>query len=341
MAGLPISSGDPVVDRRGFIIALVPALLAVRLAAQAQQAGRVYRLGLLHPGARSTAGTGLLELVTVPMRELGYTEARNLVIEARFAEDKADRLPELARELAQLKPDVILTIGTPAIRAAKEATTTIPIVFLNNVDPVTAGLVASLARPGGNVTGMLITPEGTLGEKKLALLKEMVPKAKRIALLTPDNAGGGINTQVQEVRKAAASLGLELIVIEARGGDYAKAFSAISTARPAALFVGANSRFVRDRQQIIDLAAMYRLPAIYEWPRQVKDGGLMSYGASDTETYRRVASYVDRIFKGATPSELPIEQPSKLLLVINLKAAKAMGLTVPQSLLLRADEVIQ
>jgi putative ABC transport system substrate-binding protein len=134
---------------------------------------------------------------------------------------------------------------------------------------------------------------------------------------------------------------LELIVIEARGGDYAKAFSAIIAARPAALFVGATSRFVRDRQKIIELAAMHRLPAIYEWPRHVKDGGLMSYGASDTETYRRVASYVDRIFKGATPSELPIEQPSKLILVINLNAAKAMGLTIPQSLLLRADELIQ
>jgi putative ABC transport system substrate-binding protein len=263
------------------------------------------------------------------------------VIEARFAEDKADRLPELARELAQLEPDVILAIGASAIRAGKEATTMISIVFLNNVDPVAAGLVASLARPGGNVTGMMITPEGTLGEKKLALLKEMVPKAKRVALLIPDNAGGGMNLQVEEVRKAAVSLGLELIVIEARGGDYAKAFSAIRAARTAALCVGANSRFVRDRQKIIELAAMHRLPAIFEWPRQVKDGGLMSYGASDTETYRRVASYVDRIFKGATPSALPTEQPSKLVLVINLKAAKAMGLTVPQSLLLRADEVIQ
>jgi putative ABC transport system substrate-binding protein len=340
MVRLP-TLGVPAVDRRGFIIAIAPALLTVRSAAQAQQTDRIYRLGLLHPGPQSTLGTGLLEILTVPMRELGYTEARNLVIEARFAEDHADRLRELARELALQRPEVILAIGTPAVRAAKEATTTIPIVFLTNVDPVAAGLVASLARPGSNVTGMMIAPEGTLAEKKLALLKEMVPKATRIALLTPDSAGGGMSLQVEEVRKAAASLGLELIVIEGRGGDYAKAFSTIIAARPAALFVGAASRFVRDRRQIIELAAKHRLPAIYEWPRQVKDGGLMSYGASDIETYRRLASYVDRIFRGARPSELPIEQPSKLMLVINLTSARAMGLTVPQSLLLRADELIQ
>jgi putative ABC transport system substrate-binding protein len=187
---------------------------------------------------------------------------------------------------------------------------------------------------------MMIAPEGTLGEKKLALLKEMVPGATRVALLVTESASGGAKAQVQEVRKAGERLGLDIIVVEVRGGDYARAFSAIRSARPAALFVGAHSRFVRDRHRIIEFAAMHRLPAIYEWPQQVKDGGLMSYGASDTETYRRVASYVDRIFKGATPSELPIEQPSKLLLVINLGTARTMGLTVPQSLLQHAEEII-
>ena len=328
-------------DRRTFVGSVAGSLIALPLAVQAQPAGRIYRLGVLSPGARSASPAGLPLFLVTNLRELGYTEGRDLVIEARFGEDMADQLPGLARELVQIKTDVIVAIGTPAIRAAKSATTTVPIVFLTNTDPVAAGLVASLARPGGNLTGMLIAPEGTLGEKKLALLKEMVPRATRIVLLIPDNSGGGMNVQVQEVRKAGARLSLDIIVVEVRGGDYAKAFTAISAARPAALFVGANSRFVRDRQKIIELAALHRLPAIYEWPQQVKDGGLMSYGASDTETYRRVAVYVDRILKGATPSELPIEQPSKLLLVINLKTAKALGITIPQSLLLRADEVIQ
>jgi len=330
-----------VVDRRNFIIAIVPTLLAVPTVAQAQQTGRIYRLGLLHPGVRLASESGVLSYFTEPMRELGYVEGRNLAVEARFGNNNPDQLPELGRELVQLKPDVILAIGTSAIRAGKDATTTIPIVFLDNVDPVAAGLVASLARPGGNVTGVMITPEGTLAGKRLELLKEWAPGATRIALLTPENVGGGMNLQVQEVRKAAASLGVEMIVVEAQGGDYAKAFAVIRAARPAALVVAATSRFLRDRKQIIELAASHRLPAIYEWPRQVKDGGLMSYGASDTETYRRVAAYVDRIYRGAKPSELPIEQPSKLLLVINLKTAKALGLAIPQALLLRADEVIQ
>jgi putative ABC transport system substrate-binding protein len=289
----------------------------------------------------STSGTGLAQWLSSYLGELGYVEGRNLVVVTRFAEERADRLPGLARELAQQKPDVIVAIGTSAIQAGKIATTTIPIVFLNNGDPVELGLVASLARPGANVTGILIAPGGTLAGKKLELLKEMAPRATRIALLTPDDPGAGLKMQVQEVRKSAAVLGVELSVVEVRGGDYAKAFAAIGATRSTALFVGAHSRFLRDRNKIIELAASHRLPAVYEWPQQVKDGGLMSYGASDTETYRRVAVYVDRIFKGAAPGELPIEQPSKLLLVINLKTAKAMGLSIPQALLLRADEVIQ
>lgn len=328
-------------NRRAFVSAAA-ALLALPLAVQAQQqTGRIYRLGILAPGARSASGAGLPLFLAKHLGELGYTEGQNLAIDVRFAEDQADQSPGLARELVLLKPDVIVAIGTPAIQASKSATSTVPIVFLNNVDPVAAGFAASFARPGANITGMMIAPEGTLGEKKLALLKEMVPRAMRVAMLISENVSAGTSAQVQEVRKAAGRLSLDIIVVQVRGGDYAKAFSAISAARPASLVVGAHSRFVRDRQQIIDLAAMHRLPAIYEWPQQVKDGGLMSYGASDTETYRRVASYVDRIFKGATPSELPIEQPSTLLLVINLKTAKAIGLTIPPALLLRADEVIQ
>ena len=328
-------------DRRTLIGRVAGALVALPLLAQAQPAVRVYRLGFLAFGKRSDSDVGLPTWVRMHLGELGYVEGRNLHVEARFAEGQSDRLPELARELAGLKPDVILAIGTAAIQTSKLATTTVPIVFLTNVDPVAAGLVPSLGQAGGNVTGILIAPEGTLAGKKLELLRELVPSATRIGVLAPDDPGLGFRLQLVEIRKAAASLGVELIVAVATGGDYTGAFAAISAARPAALFVGAHSRFVNDRKEIIALAAKHRLPAIYEWPQQVRDGGLMSYGASDTETYRRVAIYVDRVFKGARPAELPIEQPSKLLLVINLKTAKAMGLKIPQSLRVRADEVIE
>jgi putative ABC transport system substrate-binding protein len=279
--------------------------------------------------------------MSTPLRELGYVEGQNLIIERKYAEGKFDRLPGLARELVQLRVDVIFAVGAAPARAAMDATATIPIVWLGSLDPVAGGLVTSLARPGGNVTGVLITPEGTLAVKKLEVLKEAVPGAIRIALLVPDDPGIGMQQQLQEVRKAASSLGVALTVVDVRGGDYDRAFITIAAARPQALLVGAHSFFVRDRKKVIELAAKYRLPAIYEWPLQVKDGGLMSYGASDVETYRQVATYIDRIFQGAKPSDLPIWQPSKLRLVINFKTAKAIGLTIPPPLLLRADEVVQ
>jgi len=328
-------------DRRAFIAWLAVGLLALPLATKAQQAGRIYRLGVLAPGTRSTSTTGLVQRLAADMRELGYVEGQNLLLESRFGEDKPDSFPGLARELVQLKPDAIVVIGTLGLEASKNATTTVPLVFLSNVDPVAAGLVTSLSRPGGNVTGVLIAPEGTLAAKKLELLKELVPRATRIGMIVPDDPGVGMMLQIKEAKKAAVALGIELVVVEVRGGDYKKAFAALNAEQPAALLVGAHSRFLRDRNPIIELTATHRLPAIYEWPQQVKDGGLMSYGANDTEMYRQVAVYVDRIFKGAVPGELPIEQPSKLELVINLKTAKALGLTIPQSLLVRADEVIQ
>jgi len=328
-------------NRRTFITCIAVGLLTLPLATKAQQAGRIYRLGVLAPGTRSTSTTGLIQRLAADMRELGYTEGQNLLLESRFGEDKPDSFPGLARELVQLKPDAIVVIGTLGLEASKNATTTVPLIFLSNVDPVAAGIVTSLSRPGGNVTGVLIAPEGTLAEKKLDLLKQLVPRATRIAVLLPDDPGVGMKLQIKEAQKAAVSLGIELVIVEVRGGDYKKAFGAIAARQCAALLVGAHSRFLRDRNMIIELAATHRLPAIYEWPQQVKDGGLMSYGANDTDTYRQVAVYVDRIFKGALPGELPIQQPSKLELVINLKTAKALGLTIPQPLLLRADEVIE
>jgi len=327
--------------RRTFTRLATLALLAAPLRATGQPAAKTYRLGILWLRSRGPSGPILGDWLAKPLQELGYVEGQNLIVEARYAEDKLDRLPGLARELVQLKPDVIIAVGVTATLVSKDATTTVPIVFLTNVDPIEAGLVPSLAQPGANVTGVLIAPDGTLAGKKLELLKELRPRATRFSLLVPDDPNIGMKLQIREVQKAASALGVELIVVEVRGGDYGAAFATIGAARPAALFVGAHNFFVRDSEQIVELAAKYRLPAIYEWPQQVQDGGLMSYGASDVETYRRVALYVDRILKGAKPGDIPIWQPSSLHLVINLKTAKALGLTIPQSLLLRADEVIQ
>lgn len=328
--------------RRTLLGALAGGLIATPVPAWAQPAGRVYRLGMLTltgaPPPSERAGTALM--VPAALREMGYIEGRSLVVERRYAEGKVDRLPGLARELVQLQADVIVAIGPRAAWATKEATTTIPIVAYGNFDPVAIGLVASLARPGGNITGVLIAPEGTLAGKKLELLKAAVPRATRIAFLAPDDPGTA-RPQVEEVRKAAAALGVTLNVVEAKSEDYDRAFAAVAAERPAALFVAATAVFFRDRQRIIGLAAKYRLPAMYEWPEQVEDGGLMSYGSSLAGTTQRVAAYVDRIFKGAKPGDLPVEQPTNFQLVINLKTAKTLGLTIPPSLLARADRVIQ
>ncbi len=329
-------------DRRTFILATAGGLLAASLAAGAQQAGKVYRLGILSTAAAPATSDQRTAVILVPkaLRKLGYIEGQNLVVERRYAGGKLDLLPGMARELVQLGVDVIFAIALPAVQAAKDATATTPIVIYGNFDPVANGLVANLARPGRNVTGVLIAPEGTLAGKKLELLKEMVPHATRIALLIPEDLAT-VRLQVQEVHNAAASLGVKLSVVVVRDDDYDRAFATIAAERPGALFVAATSYFMRDRKRIIELAARRRLPGIYEWPEQVEDGGLMSYGSSLSGTTQRTAAYIDRIFNGANPGDLPIEQPIKFQLVINLKTAKALGLTVPPSLLLRADQVIE
>jgi putative tryptophan/tyrosine transport system substrate-binding protein len=325
--------------RRTFI-AHGAAFLATPPVAAAQQTGRVYRLGVLRqtvpepPSPRSE-----MISLTTGLRELGYVEGQNLATEHRFAGGRIERLPELARELVQLKMDAIVAVAPNAIRAARDATTTIPIVMYGGVDPIATGIVASLARPGGNLTGVLIAPGITLVGKKLELLKEMVPRAARIGFLSPDNSGA--QGQVPEAQKAAASLNLKLVVAEVQDGNYERAFDTLVAERPSALFVANSPTFMRDRKRIIDLVSKHRLPAMYEWSEQVEDGGLMSYGSSQTWVSRRVAAYVVLIFKGAKPGDLPIEQPSKFELVINLKTAKALGLTIPPSLLARADQVIE
>jgi putative ABC transport system substrate-binding protein len=235
--------------------------------------------------------------------------------------------------------DVIVAISAAAARAVGAATTTIPIVLYGNLDPVAAGLVTSLAKPAGNITGVLIAPAGTLAAKKLEILKEAVPGATRIALLAPWDPG--VKLQVQETQQAAVALGIKLTVTEVEAGEYERAFAALAAERPEALFVAAHTFFVRDRKRIITLAARHRLPAMYEWPEQVEDGGLMSYGSSLPGTTRRVAVYVDRLFKGARIADLPVEQPTDFQLVINLRTARALGLALPPSLLARADRIVE
>jgi putative ABC transport system substrate-binding protein len=327
------------VDRREFLGAFRLILVATPIAAEVQQAGRVYRLGILRATTPPPAERRTDPTLINALRELGYVEGQNLNVEGRYADGKLDRLPVLARELVQLRVDVIVAIGSAAIRAAKEATTTIPIVMYGGFDPVAAGFVASLARPGGNVTGVVMGPGSSLTGKRLELLREAVPRVTRVAFLVPDDPN--FRPQMEEVQEAATALGIKLLPVEIRGGDYPHAFSMMAGERAAALLVGATPRFVTDRKQIIELAAKHRLPAMYEWPDQVEDGGLMSYGSSQAALLQRVAVLVDRIFKGARPGDLPVEQPTKFELVINRRTAKALGLVLPQSILNRADRTIE
>ena len=327
------------IDRRLFVGALALNLAGASSALRSQPAPRIHRLGVLRPTPPLLPGDPLGGLLEAALRELDYAVGRNLVIESRSAGGDIDRLPELARELVRSRVDVIFAVGTAAIHAARAAAPTLPIVFFGNLDPVAAGWVRSLARPGRNVTGVLIGAESTLAAKRLQLLKEALPRATRIAVLAPDDPGFG--AQAQEVRTAATVLGVALVDAVVSGGDYERAFASALKGRAEAMFVGATTYAVRDRQRIIELAAKHRLPATYEWPEQARDGGFMAYGTSLQGTYQRIASYLDRILRGERPGELPVLQPTEFRLVINLKTAKALGLTIPHSVLLRADEVIQ
>ena len=274
------------------------------------------------------------------LRELGYVEGRNILIEYRWAEGRYERFPALIAELIAMKVDVIVTAGTPASLAVKKATTSIPLVMAAVGDPIGVGLVASLARPGGNATGLsAIAPE--LEGKRLELLREVVPKLSHIAVLwNPDNpfhAGS-----LKEARAAAQVLGIKVQLLGVRvSEEFPAAFAAILRERPGALLVLADRIFLHNRARIVDFEAKHRLPGVYAYRELVEAGGLMSFGPSYAGMHRRAAYYVDRILKGAKPADLPVEQPTRFELLINLKTAKALGLTIPQSLLLRADEVIQ
>jgi putative ABC transport system substrate-binding protein len=327
-------------DRRDTVLALL-ALGAAPLAAEAQQAAKIARIGYL----TSSLGDDphLLEAFRQGLRDLGYVEGRNVVIEYREAEGKADRLPALAAELVALKVDVIVAPITSAARAAKQATETIPIVFAVSADPVTDGFVISLARPGGNVTGLSILAPELVG-KRLELLTQAVPGVSRVAVLRLPGALGERTDKymLKEAEAAARALGVRLQLVEARGpADIDRAFSDMTGARAGALTVLPSNMFLRERRRLVDLAAKNRLPAVYSGRAVVDAGGLMSYGPNIADNYRRAATYVDKILKGAKPGDLPVEQPAKFELIINLKTAKDLGLIIPQSVLARADEVIQ
>ena len=329
-------------NRRAFVGALVGGVLSAPLAAEVQQAAKVPRIGYL--ATNLAALPHLREAFLQGLRDLGYVEGRNVVIEYRDAEAKSERLPALAAELVALKVDVIVAAaGTLVALAAKQATRTLPIVFIGAGDPVTSGLVTSLARPGGNVTGLsLLFPE--LVGKCLEQLTQAVPGVSRVAVLWQPGAVG--ERTEKDILKAAdvagRALGVRLQFVEARGpADVDRAFSDMTRARAGALTVLTTSMFFGERRRLVDLAAKNRLPAVYPSREYVDAGGLMAYGSNLADLFRRAATYVDKILKGAKPGDLPVEQPTKFELVINLKTAKALGLTIPQSLLMRADEVIQ
>lgn len=318
------------------VLAVALSVAVAPLAVDAQQGQKIPRIGFLSPGNATSSPT---DAFRQGLRELGYADGQNLVVEYRWADGDTARLPALAAELVRLRVDVLVAANNPAVLAARQATSTIPIVFAASSDPVGAGLVASLAHPGGNVTGLsLVTPE--LSGKRLQLLRETLPRLSRVALLW-DAGHVGMADRVKETEAAARQLGVTLRVEwvkDLAGLDLA--FTALTQARPDA-FLTTVEPFTGDhRQRIVTFAAQQRLPAMYEERDFVDAGGLMAYGPSVAANYRRAATYVDKILKGTKPADLPIEQPTRFELVINLRTAKALGLKIPESILVRADEVI-
>ena len=324
-------------DRRTFLAGTGAVLLAAPLAAEAQPAGKVWRIGILAPGIpQDPSRSPLLQ----PLRDLGYVENQNLVVERRYAEGKIDRLPDLAAELVQLKVDVIFTVSTPGVQAAQKATRTIPIVFFGVSDPVGSGVVLSLARPGANVTGVS-TQSLDLPGKGLQLLKEIMPRARRVAVLwNPSNSASA--EALAEAERLAPSLNVKIMPVGISSpADAETALEVITRDRPDALQVQATAPMFELRRRIMEFAASNRVPTVSFQREMAEAGGLMSYGPSQVDMYRRVAAYIDKILKGTNPADLPVEQPTKFELVINLKTAKALGLTIPPSVLGRADEVIR
>jgi putative ABC transport system substrate-binding protein len=322
-------------DRRGFVGVVAGGFFVAAMgspAAKAQPAGKVWRIGYLTPSDIPR------ETLIAAFRELGYVEGRTARFEVRAAQNDLDRLPELAAELVRAPVDIIVAVSPPAILAAKQATTTIPVVmgFWGREGLIESGVVASFSRPGGNVTGVYMLA-AELDAKRFDLLLEAVPKARTAAVLNT-----GLGWSLTRLQQIAEIHRIQLLISGVPGPDgYRATFATMSKAKVDAVLVPSSPRFFREHQLIVDAAAQQKIPAIYEWGEIARDGGLMAYGPVFVELNRRVAAYVDKILKGAKPGDLPVEQPTKFELVINLKTAKALGLTIPQALLLRADEVIQ
>ncbi len=323
-------------------ILVAVVLLAVAVIAEAQQTGKIFRIGYLDGGTASGMATILMDAFRQELSKLGWIEGKNITIDYRFAEVKTDRLPELAAELVRQKVDLIVVNSVASASAAKSATTTIPIVMAAGSDPVATGLITSLARPGGNVTG-LSGLASELNTKRLEILKDAVPKVVRVGLLRSPGSSMGRDLQLKELRAAASALKLKLEEIETHP-DPKGLESAFQTAKQkqlGAIMTTAARRFEDERKRIVELATKYRLPAIYPQKEFVEAGGLMSYGTDLADLYRRAAVYVDKILKGAKPADLPVQQATKFEFVINLKAAKQIGLTLSPEFLSRANQVIK
>jgi putative ABC transport system substrate-binding protein len=318
---------------------MVAIFLTTVSPAEAQQPARIPRIGILS-GSSASSFSARVEAFRRRLRELGYVEVKNIVIEYRYAEEKRDRLPDLGAELVRLKVDVIVTGGGPAILAAKKASATIPIVFGNSTDPVGTGIVSSLARPGGNITGLsLMAPD--LDGKRLELLKEAFPKVARVAFLWDPGSSRG-NPALTDMEAAAKALGVKLQSLPVRSlDDFDSAFARAKRDGAQALITTTGPLVITQQRQVLDFAAKNRLPAMYPDSEFVEAGGLMSYAPNTADLWRRAADFVDKILKGTKPADIPVEQPMKLKFIINLKTAKQIGLTIPPNVLVRADKVIR
>jgi putative ABC transport system substrate-binding protein len=334
-------------DRRAFITTVSGSVLAGPLIVAAQPAGKVYRIGLIAAAQPASEMAGpepvspSWRTLVQGLRALGYLEGQNLILERRSAEGRYERFSDIVAELVRLKADVIVTGSTQLARTAKAVTTAVPIVMAVSVDPVSEGVVQSLARPGGNITGLTSVVGPEIEAKRLELLRATLPSVSRVAYLGSQENKDWERPWGQSVRTAAQALGVSLVLAEHTPGQYTDAFARISRARAEALFVSASPPAYADRGLIVDFATRTRLPSSFGWREAVELGGLMSYGVTLADNFRRAAFFVDKIIKGAKPADLPVEQPTRFDLVINLKTAKALGLTIPQPLLLRADHVIQ
>jgi putative tryptophan/tyrosine transport system substrate-binding protein len=333
--------------RRVFLFGIAFGLATWSLAAKAQQAGKVYRVGLIFTTSPVSEMAGpepvnpAARVFVRSLRALGYVEGQNLILERRSAEGRYERFGDIVAELVRLKADVIVTVGDSMARVAKAVTTTVPIVMVVSSDPVGAGVVRSLAQPGGNITGLTLFVGPEIAAKRLELLRDALPGVSRIVWFGSKEIKEWESPFGESLRRAARVLGVTLLPVEYMAHQYTEAFTLISRARADALYVTEAAGAFADRALIVDFATRARLPSTFHFREAVELGGLMSYGANFADLYRRAAGYVDKILKGANPGDLPIEQPTKFELVINLKTAKALGVKIPQSILLRADEVIQ